>query len=196
MQAHSAFQRKPQVQLDSLSPLPARWLTTKIKLFFLEMEPHWTEGIPEDNVLDSAPCKTYIEARLFSKTSGYRPVSVLNSDSNLVSMPFVNSWSMCSPFLMDTSHDLSKLYRLRLIYGSAAHFSGADSASVDYTRPWTPFEHEAGGICEPGCHRWCFVTLSLLLLSYRRIRSRTRAGSAAIAYPLLYTPRGKCCPHR
>lgn len=30
-QAHSALQRKPQVQLDSLSPLPARWLTDQNK---------------------------------------------------------------------------------------------------------------------------------------------------------------------
>lgn len=165
LQAHSAFQRKPQVQLDSLPRLPARWLTTKIILFFLEMELRWTEGIPEDTVLDSAPCKTTLRPCGYfrkTQTSGYRPVSVLSSDSNLASVLFVKSWWMCSTFLMDLSHDFSKLCRMHLIYGSAVHFSGPDSASVDYTRPWTPFEHEASSICEPGRRCWCFVTLSLL----------------------------------
>lgn len=98
-----------------------------------------------------------------TQTSGYRPVSVLNSDSNLVSMPFVKSRWKRSTFLMDLSHDLSKLWRLHLINGSVVYSSGPDSPSVDYTRPWTLSEHDAGGISEPGCHWWRSATLSLLI---------------------------------
>lgn len=46
---------------------------------------------------------------------------------------------------------------------SVVYFSGPDSASLDYTRPWTLSEHDAGGISELGCHWWRFATLSLLI---------------------------------
>lgn len=105
----------------------SRWLTTKIKQFFLEMEPCWTKGIPEDNVLDSTPCTITLRPGYFeTQTSGYRPLSVLNSDSNLASTRFIESWWMCSIFLMNIGSDFSKICSSSHIQSMQAQFISLD----------------------------------------------------------------------
>lgn len=77
-------------------------------------------------------------------TRAYKPISVLDSDSNLASAPFVKSWWICSTLLMDVRCAFSK--PCAPLIWKVLHFSGPDGASADYTRPWTPSEHKVSNV--------------------------------------------------
>lgn len=111
---------------------------------------------------------------------GYKPVSLLNSDSNLASAPFVKSGRICSPLftllLYEKCYIFLDLTALRLITAVLElHLN---------MRPATFW-----------CHCSCFATSSRPLALADAVLACELRG--AISSPLFYTPRvnmpRSCC---